>query len=175
MNTADVIEALRVKLSTAGGRHLYGVLGTYPKLEAFGRELARTKTREGVPFPAPLSVNRGILDAIPDEEFRRLVEDEAKRPEPTAAHVAQAFERFLRAALKEHLLVVLANMEVLFAYHMELNLLRTLATDEQRLVLLLPARREAGRVLLYPDTVTGETQAGLPSNLIASDHLWELT
>jgi hypothetical protein len=175
MNDADVIEALRVKLSVPSGRHLYGILGTYARLRSFAAELAQARTREGEPFPAPLSVNRGVLKAIPDEEFRRLVEDEAKRPEPTAAHVAQAFERFLRDALKVRSLIVLDNLEILFAYNLELSLLRTLATDEQRMVVLLPGSREGGRILLYPDTVTGETQVALPPNLIASDHLWELS
>jgi len=54
---------------------------------------------DGRHFPRPLNVNRGILDAIPDDEFRQLVTDEAKRPEPTTKHVAKAFELFLRSKL----------------------------------------------------------------------------
>jgi len=175
MNNADVIETLRVKLSVPGGRHLYGVMGTYRKLRAFAAELGQAKTREGEPFPEPLSVNRGVLDAIPDEEFKRLVQGEAKWPEPTMAHVAHAFESFLRDALKERPLVVLDGLEILFAYNLELSLLRTLATDDQRVVLLLPGKREGGRIVLYPDRLTGESRISLPPNLIASDHLWELS
>ena len=65
-----------------------------------------------------MSVNRGILDTIPDDEFRTLVEHQAKRPEPTAAHVAKAFETFLRAQLHAKGLVVLAHLKLLFGYHL---------------------------------------------------------
>lgn len=168
----DVIETLRTKLAVPAGRHLYGVLGTYPVLDAFAKKLHHAKTTSGISFPAPLSVNRGILDSIPDHEFRQLTADEAKRPEPTAAHVARAFEAFLRSALKEQSLVVLAHLEMLFAYHLELNLLRTLATDDHRLVLLLPGKRERGQIILFPEADSG--QYTLPMNLIAENHLWEL-
>jgi len=109
MKNTEIIEALRQKLTVPGGRHLYGVLGTYKQLEAFAKKLRQAKTLDAKRFPKPLNVNRGILDAIPDDEFRQLAENEAKRPEPTAAHVAKAFERFLRAKLRGKGLVVLSN------------------------------------------------------------------
>jgi hypothetical protein len=118
-------------------------------------------------------VNREILDGIPDEEFRPLVEREAKRPEPTAAHVTKAFEGFLRRALSGAGLVALADLELVFAYGIELNLLRTLAADDNRVLLLLPGRRESGHVRMFPDLVDGSY--ALPVNLIADNHLWQLT
>ena len=87
MNDTEIIEALRSKLLMPTGRHLYGVLGTYPALKSFAEKLQQAKAPDGKPFPAPLSVTRGILDAIPDEEFRSLVEREAKRPEPIAQSI----------------------------------------------------------------------------------------
>ena len=101
MNDTDIIEALRSKLMVPTGRHLYGVLGTYPALKGFAEKIQQAKTPDGEPFPAPLSVTSGILNAIPDDEFRSLVVNEAKRPEPIAAHVAQAFEAFLGTHLKK--------------------------------------------------------------------------
>ena len=172
MKETEIIEALRSKLSVPGGRHLYGVLGTYPQLRAFAKKLQQAKTTDGESFPRPLSVNRGILDAIPDDEFRKLVENEAKRPEPTAAHVAIAFESFLRANLRGKGLVVLGDLEMLFAYNLELNLLRTMAADEDRILLLLPGRRSAGNIIMFPDLTEGSYT--LPINLIAGDHIWEL-
>lgn len=172
MKDTEIIEALRAKLAVPGGRHLYGVLGTYKALDAFVRKLREAKTLDGNRFPKPTSVNRGILETIPDEEFRGLVEDEAKRPEPTAAHVARAFEAFLRSKLRGKGLVVLSNIEMLFAYHLELNLLRTMAADDDRVLLLLPGRRSGGKVLMFPEHTDGSYT--LPSNLIAENHLWEL-
>jgi hypothetical protein len=77
---------------------------------------------------------------------------------------------------------------MLFAYHLELNLLRTLAADDNRILLLLPGKRERGKIILFPDLGHGLTQINvypgssvsdegsytLPSNLIAENHLWEL-
>ena len=172
MKSTEIIEAIRQKLTVPGGRHLYGVLGTYVQLDGFARKLTQAKTTDGDPFPKPVNVNRGILDAIPDDEFKQLAENEAKRPEPTAAHVARAFERFLRANLTGKGILVLSNLEMLFAYHIELNLLRTMAADEDRVLLLLPGRRSRGRIIMFHEMDEGDYT--LPTNLIAENHLWEI-
>ena len=172
MTSTEIIEALRQKFTVSSGRHLYGVLGSYAQLDAFAKKLRQAKALDDALFPKPVNVNRGILEAIPDEEFKRLAEDEAKRPEPTAAHVGQAFEHFLRDALKGGMVVVLADLEMLFAYHIELNLLRTLAADENKVLLLLPGKRSSGRIVMFHEMAEGDYT--LPTNLIADNHLWEI-
>lgn len=172
MKDTEIIEALRSKLGIPGGRHLYGVLGSYSALQAFAKKLRQAKAPDGRRFPEPLNVNRGILDTIPDEEFKQLAENEARRPEPTAAHVGKAFETFLRSKLRGKGLIVLTNLEMLFAYHLELNLLRTMAADDDRILLLLPGRRSGDHITMFPDLTEGDYT--LPSNLIAGNHLWQL-
>lgn len=172
MKDTEIIEALRSKLSVPGGRHLYGVLGSYDELKKFSVKLQEAKTTDGRSFQKPLSVNRGILSSIPDDEFKNLVANEAKYPEPTAGHVAKAFETFLRSKLRGKGLIVLSSLEMLFAYHLELNLLRTMAADDDRILLLLPGRRSGGRIIMFPELEDGNYT--LPSNLIADNHLWEL-
>lgn len=172
MTPTAIIETLRTRLSMPGGRHLYGILGTYAQLDDFAKQLAKAKSVEGTPLPKPISVNRGILETIPDDEFRRLVTDEAKRPEPTAAHVGTAFEQFVRSKLVGQGLVVLKDLELVFAYHLELNILRTLAADQDRLLLFLPGKRDRGNIVLYPESEEGSYT--LPTNLIAENNLWEL-
>lgn len=173
MKITDIIEALRSKLTMPGGRHLYGVLGGYADLDRFAKKLQKVKMPDGNAFPGPVNVNRGILDAIPDAEFRQLVENEAKRPEPTAAHVAMAFETFLRSHLGKKSLVILSNLEMLFAYNLELNLLRTMAADEHRILLLVPGKRSGGRIPMFPAHEGASYM--LPTNLIADNHMWEIT
>ncbi len=172
MKNTEIIEALRSKLAVPCGRHLYGVLGSYAALAAFSGKLRQAKAPDGRRFPRPISVNRGILNTIPDNEFRQLVENEAKRPEPTAAHVAKAFEIFLRSKLRQKGLIVLFNLETLFAYNLELNLLRTMAADADRILLLLPGRRSSGKIIMFPNLDEGSYT--LPTNLIADNHLWEV-
>lgn len=154
------------------GRHLYGIVGTYRTLDRFADRLQEAKTSDGQPIPAPTSVNKGILSAIPDDEFRKLVESEARKPEPTEAHINRAFEKFLRLKLMENGLVVLSNLELLFAYDVDLNPLRTLATDQQRVILLLPGRRAGDKIIMFSES--GEDSYLLPTNLIADDHIWSL-
>jgi len=172
MKDTEIVEALRSRLGIATGRHLYGVIGTYAALDRFVAKLAQARPPNGGHFPKPRSVSRGLLDAIPDDEFRQLVADEARRPEPAAAHVARAFELFLRSVLKGKGIVILTDLELVFAYSLELSLLRSLAADDDQVLLLLPGRREGSRVVMFAET--GETGYALPSNLIADNHLWEL-
>jgi hypothetical protein len=149
------------------------VLGSYARLDVFARKLRQANAPDGRRFPKPLNVGLGILQSIPDDQFRQLVENEAKYPEPTAAHVAMAFEAFLRSKLRGKGLIVLSNLEMLFAYHLELNLLRSMAADEDRILLLLPGKRSGGRVIMFPNFDDGSYV--LPTNLIAENHLWELS
>ncbi len=83
-----------------------------------------------------------------------------------------AFERFLRANLTGKGILVLSNLEMLFAYRIELNLLRTMAADVDRVLLLLPGRRSRGRIIMFHEMDEGDYT--LPTNLIAENHLWEI-
>ncbi len=172
MKDYEVIDSLLARLATPVGRHLYAVLGTYRTLEGFAGKLQQAKMPDGQPFPPPSSANSGILDAIPDDEFHQLAADEARHPEPTAAHVAKAFEKFLRTKLASGGVLVLAGLEMLFAYRVDLGLLRTLTTDQNRLILLLPGTRMGDRIGLFPDLDQGSYL--LPKNLVADNHIWEL-
>ena len=173
MNSTEVIEALRQKINVPSGRHLYGVLGDYSMLKVFENALIQAKTLDGIAFPKPLSVNRGILESIPDDEFKKLAESEARYPEPTKAHIGRAFETFLRASIGESSIVVLTDLEMLFAYSIEMSLLRTLATDEKKLLLLLPSMRTGSRIVMFHEMEEGDYT--LPKNLIADNHLWDLS
>lgn len=174
MRDTDIIEALREKLKVPVGRHLYAVLGTYKDLNTFSKKLAEAKTVDGIPFPKPVSVNKGILRFIPNDDFRLLVENEAKKPGPTHAYVEKAFNTLLQAELNNNL-VVLANMELIFAYDTDLVYLRTLSTDSKRIILLLPGKRHGDRIIMFPG-ITGISRTyALPQTLIAIDHIWEVS
>ena len=120
---------------------MYGILGSYAALGRFAAKLCQVKMPNGEFFPSAVSVNRGILNSIPDAEFKTLAENEPRRPEPTMARVAQAFAAFLRSELNKKDLIVLSGLEMIFIYNVELNLLRTMATDNKRVILLLPGKR----------------------------------
>lgn len=65
MNTTDIIEVLRQKIAVPTGRHLYGVLGTYARLDAFAKHLCQAKSLRGIPFSPPLNCYaKGISEEI---------------------------------------------------------------------------------------------------------------
>ncbi|MEI6104587.1 MAG: hypothetical protein WCP70_11640 [Methanothrix sp.] len=78
----------------------------------------------------------------------------------------------MRQKLMEDGLVVLSNLELLFAYDVDLNPLRTLSTDQKRVILLLPGRRAGDKIIMFSES--GEDSYLLPTNLIADDHIWSL-
>jgi hypothetical protein len=69
---------------------------------------------------------------------------------------------FTNSVLKE-------AIEVLFTYDLDLSPFRTLCTDRQRAILLLPGERSGERIRMF-----GSDDTFLPVDLIASDHLWIL-
>jgi len=168
----DVIIILRDKLRIPVGRHLYGILSNYPTLDAFEKELKDTTIVEGELFPTPHSVNREIINAFSDDEFRELVQEEAKRPEPTRASIMNVFEQFIRKKLETSNTLILKDLELLFIYNIDFSSLRVLATDQHRIILLLQGKRVRDRIVMYPES---DYDFNLPKNLIADNHIWELT
>ena len=177
MNDIEIIEILRKKLSVPIGRHLYGLLGSYSKLGRFDHQLQMATYGDNQHFPEPISVSSSLLNQFTDEEFRRIVTDEAKRPEPTRKSIEDEFSAFVRRTLISNKLVVFKDLELLFAYGIDLNPFRTLATDDKRIILLLPGVKKGGVIYLFPEyqeRFPSQKEIILPSNLIAEDHLWEL-
>lgn len=67
---------------------------------------------------------------------------------------------------------MLSNLEMLFAYNLELSHLRTMAANDDRILLLLPGKRIGGKVIMFPDWEEGDYM--FPTNRIAENNLWEL-
>ena len=172
MKIEDVIVILREKLRVPVGRHLYGILSDYSGLVAFEKELKGATIVDGQAFPIPFSVNREIIDAFSDDEFCDLVQEEAKRPEPTRASIRNVFEKIIREKLENNNTVILKDLELLFIYNIDFSSLRVLATDQHRIILLLPGKRVRDRITMYPNS---EYDFNLPKNLIADNHIWELS
>jgi hypothetical protein len=172
MTVPEIIEALRRRLSVPTGRHLYAVLGSYPQLKEFAAKLQVANYVNGQRFPAPLSVNRGILESIPDDRFHELAHSESKYPEEARTAIEEAFNTFVRSSLRRDGLVVLWELEIVFAYEVDLGRIRAEAADDERLLLLLPGHRVGNRIELFPEA--GANRYTLPPSLIAENQTWEL-
>ena len=60
--------------------------------------------------------------------------------------------------------MILAHLELIFTYRLDLSLLRGLASDTRQIVLLLPGRRQGDRIIMFPDAEVGDYT--LPVDLV---------
>jgi len=70
--------------------------------------------------------------------------------------------------------VILKQLELLFAYELDLSVFRTRATNQSHILLLLPGERRGDHVVLFHEA-DARFHRTIPPNLIAENHLWELT
>lgn len=171
----QIISELRDKLTFDVGRHLYAVLGSYAQLGHFEQHhLAQASDPQGQTFPTPFNVNRELLARIGDDDLRHLVNVEARRFNAVQRHLNQAFDALLHDLLQHNRLIVLKQLELLFAYSLDLSVLRTRASNQSHILLLLPGQQRGERLIIFHEAAE-RFQRTIPQNLVADNHLWELT
>jgi hypothetical protein len=170
----QVISELREKLQFEMGRHLYGLLGTYTLLAEFEQsDLAQARDPHGNLFPLSLNLNRELLARIGDDDLRQLVRDEARRPQAVQRRLGQELDNLLGDLLQRDHLLILKQLELVFAYNLDLSVFRTRATNQNHIVLLLPGERRGDHITLFHEAEP-RFHRSLPGTLIADNHLWEL-
>lgn len=170
----QAISELREKLQFEVGRHLYGLLGTYAQLAEFEQSvLAQARDPHGNPFPPSINLNRELLARIGDDDLRQLVRDEARRPQAVQRRLGQELDNLLGDLLQENPLLILKHLELIFAYSLDLSVLRTRATNQNHILLLLPGERRGEYIALFHEAGP-RFHRRLPGNLIADNHIWEL-
>jgi len=175
MYPSAVISELRDRLSLGVGRHLYGVLGTYRQLGQFEQvHLGQATRPQGGPFPEAINLNRELLAGIGDDDLRRLVRDEARRQQAVRYRLKLELDRLIGERLQGKHLLILKQLELVFAYNLDLGVFRTRATNQDHVLLLLPGERRGEHTILFHEAGP-ELHRSLPNNLVADNHLWELT
>ena len=170
----QVISEIRGKLQFGAGRHLYGVLGSYAQLADFEETaLAHAQDPTGRRFPQAVNLNRELLARIGDEDLRGLIQAEARRPQAIQRRLGQELDALLGQLLQEHPFQILKQLELVFAYGLDLSVFRIRAANQNHILLLLPGGRHGDHVSLFHEGGP-RFQRTLPSNLIAENHLWEL-
>lgn len=170
----EIITALREKLQFNIGRHLYGVLGTYQQLDRFEQQDLRHATLpDGLPFPSPINLNRTLLASIKDEDLKKLIRNEARRPQAVKRTLNNTLISVVGELLSESNVLIVKNLELIFAYYLDLSIFRTRATNQNHLLLLLPGEKRSDHITIFHESST-RFHRPLSSNLIADNHLWEL-
>lgn len=171
----EINSELRQKLGMPTGRHLYVVLGTYARLERYESvDFREARSPEGQSLGLPVNVNLTLLERIRDDELKRMVQTEASRPESVKDRLYRELDAVVAEKLTNGSFLALNNMELLFAYDLELNCLRIRAANQKHILLLLPGARVGDRIILFHEADTNSHRT-LPTNLVPENHLWELS
>lgn len=171
----QIISELRGKLQFEIGRHLFGVLGTYEQLRRFEQhDLKHARNHQSQRFPESINVNRALLQRVGDADLKQLVDTEARRPQTVTYRLNQEFDALLSDELQKSDLAILKHIEMLFTYGLDLSVLRTHASNQSHILLLLPAERRGDQFVVFHEA-DPRFHRSIPPNLLADNHLWELT
>jgi hypothetical protein len=133
----EINSQLRQKLEMPTGRHLYVVLGTYERLERYEKvDFREARSPTGQKLAEPVNVNHLLLERIPDDELKRLVQTEASRTESVKDRLSKELDALVASKLNGGSFIALKNLEILFAYDLELNSLRIRAANQKHILLL---------------------------------------
>lgn len=171
----EVNSRLHDRLQNVAGRHLYVILGSYEALYRYERHAfpeARGPNNERL--RSPVNVNHTLLERIPDDELKELVQNEAKRPQQVRERLYSELDQFLAQELATSSILALKQMELLFAYDLEMDKLRTRATNQKHIIVLLPGQRSGDKIFLFHE-VAAQWHRTLPNSLVPEEHLYELT
>ena len=170
----EVNSELRQKLAMPTGRHLYVILGTYNRLERYERVAYReARGPDDKPLGDVLNLNRLLLERVADHELKWLVKNEASMPETVKKELAGKLDALIADRLEQSSFLAVKNLELLFAYDIELNGFRIRATNQKHVLLLLPGEKVADRITLFHEAPASNHRT-LPMNLVPENHLWEL-
>ena len=86
--------------------------------------------------------------------------------------IGNAFEAFVKEKIQTNTTLLLKDLELVFIYNIDLSVLRVLAADQFRIILLLPGKRVRDRIQMFPGS---NYDFSLPRNLIAENHIWEIS
>ena len=171
----EINSQLRQKLEMPTGRHLYVILGTYARLDRYERvDFREARSPANEKLAPAVNINHALLARVADEELKRLVQTEASRLESVRDRLAKELDTFVADRLEASSLLTLKNIELLFAYDLELNCLRIRAANQKHILLLLPGQRVGDRITLFHEAHANNHRT-LPTNIVPENHLWELS
>ncbi|MEI7848480.1 MAG: hypothetical protein WCK35_21950 [Chloroflexota bacterium] len=170
----QVISNLKAGLQMEIGRHLYAVVGSYEQLSAFEKnDLSLARKENGTVMPIPVNLSRALLERIGDSDLRELVKQEGKLPKGVKRKLGLEFDSLLANLLNQDHLVILKNLELLFAFELELETVRARANNQNHILMMLPGEKRGDHVVLFSEAEQ-RFHRQLPLQLIADNHLWEL-
>jgi len=171
----EVNSALKDKLANQAGRHLYVILGTYESLDRYERvAFPELRDPDGAKLPKPVNVSRTLLDRFQDEELQKLAGSELRQINHIKDRLYNEFDQILVKGLDQSSALTLKQVELLFAFDIELDKVRIRGVNQKHILLMLPGEKSGERITLFHEA-SPEWHRTLPQALVPEDHLFELT
>ena len=175
LSDPEVNSALKDKLDNQAGRHLYLILGSYAALDRYERvAYPELRASDGSRLPKPVSVSRSLLDKFHDEELQKLAGSELRQLNHIKDRLYTEFDQLLVEGLEKSSALTLKQVELLFAFEIELDRIRIRAVNQKHILLMLPGEMSGERITLFHEA-SPEWHRTLPQALVPEDHLFELT
>lgn len=173
-NRHDIVRELSQKWEESGKRHLYLILGNCAALDSLARDLASARLPDRQQVGNAVSVNARLLQRLKElDKLDDLDGGEAKYPTMVRERLTLEFASLVRATLNRKRVIVLTDLELLFAFELDLALLRQEATNGRHVVLLLPGERVGESICLFHES-DERFQRKLPTSLVMDTHIWEI-
>ena len=171
----QIISILRENLALSVGRHLYAVLGSYQQLAWFEEvDLAQARFGDERLQPFVANLNLAMLSRIEDQALQELVQNEARLPQTVQLKLNREFDMALMNLQQDRPFIVLKQVELLFAYKLDLQVIRARATNQNHILLLLPGEKRGDHITLFSEAGP-RFHRTLPPQLVTENHLWEIT
>ena len=102
------------------------------------------------------------------------MQTEASRTESVKRRLTDELDALVAEQLESGSFLAVKNLELLFAYDLELNCFRIRATNQKHILVLLPGEQVCDRITLFHEA-SAQNHRTLPANLVPENHLWELS
>jgi len=171
---AQITPLLRQNFMLDIGRHLYAVLGRYGQLAGFeANHLAQLHLPDHTHLPPAVNLNQALLERLGDDDLKSLVRSEGKRPQAIQRRLNLEFDALLADLLDQRRFQVIKQIELLFAYDLDLDIFRARAANQNHILLLLPGERRGDHITLFAEAEP-RFHRSLPFQLVIENHVWEL-
>jgi hypothetical protein len=173
MEPLEAIRLFRAELASQIGRHIYAFVGDGQALELLEGYLGRLRTpQKGLPLPGITSLNRVVLERIPQPRLEALARREALQGTAIYRELSRSFQSFVHDYFSREDILIIKDFELLFRYGVELGLQRSVSIDRRHTALLIPGRRNGDRIFAYARGGQGGWE--FYPGLAAPQGIWEV-
>lgn len=140
MKPVDAVVAFAERLKSKSGKHVYAFAGDGKALKQVEEALGKVRTPEGNRMPEVVSLNVQVMSRIPNETQLSLATNEAINRYRIQRELQGRFSQVLADYFSGNNILIVKNFELLVAYRVDLEYIRSLSIDEKHTAFLVPGK-----------------------------------